>query len=74
MKSKNTMLYYFLIVLAVLLFVFSIFILNNTKFVALVAIALSVYLFLRATIKLYKKNNKLKNSILCALNLLFWLP
>jgi len=74
MKNKNTMLYYFLIVLAVLLFIFSIFVLNNTKFVAPVAIALSVYLFLGAIIKLCKRNEKLRNSILCALDLLFWIP
>ncbi len=71
MKNKG---YIFLIILSIILFVISISILNNTKFIAPVIIVISIYLFLGAVIKLCKKNDKLKNTVICALDLLFWLP
>lgn len=71
MKNKG---YIFLIILSIILFVISISILNNTKFIAPVIIVVSIYLFLGAVIKLCKKNDKLKNTVICALDLLFWLP
>lgn len=71
MKNKG---YIFLIILSIILFVISISILNNTKFIAPVIIVISIYLFLGAVIKLCKKNDKLKNNVICALDLLFWLP
>ena len=71
MKNKG---YIFLIILSITLFVISISILNNTKFIAPVIIVISIYLFLGAVIKLCKKNDKLKNTVICALDLLFWLP
>ena len=66
--------YIFLIILSIILFVISISILNNTKFIAPVIIVVSIYLFLGAVIKLCKNNDKLKNTVICALDLLFWLP
>lgn len=71
MKNKG---YIFLIILSIIFFVISISILNNTKFIAPVIIVISIYLFLGAVIKLCKKNDKLKNTVICALDLLFWLP
>ena len=71
MKNKG---YIFLIILSIILFVISISILNNTKFIAPVIIVVSIYLFLGAVIKLCKKIDKLKNTVICALDLLFWLP
>ncbi len=71
MKNKG---YIFLIILSIILFVISISILNNTKFIAPVIIVVSIYLFLGAVIKLCKNNDKLKNTVICALDLLFWLP
>ncbi len=71
---KNKILYYFLIVLSITLFVISISVLNHTKMIAPVIIVMSVYLFLGAIIKLCKTNEKLKNTMVCVLDLLFWLP
>lgn len=71
---KNKTLYIFLIILSIILFIISISVLNNTKFVAPIIIVISVYLFLGSIIKLCKTNDKLKNTIICALDLLFWLP
>lgn len=72
MKSKK--LYYFLIVLSIVLFVLSFSFLNDTKIIAPVFIVIGIYLFLGAIIKLCKMNDKLKNTIVCVLDLLFWLP
>ncbi len=71
---KNKMLYYILIIISIILFLTSIFLLGNTKIIAPIIIVISIYLFVGAIIKLCKTNNKLKNTILCALDLLFWLP
>ncbi len=71
---KNKMLYYILIILSIILFLVSIFLLDNTKLIAPVIIVISIYLFVGAIIKLSKTNNKLKNTIVCAIDLLFWLP
>ncbi len=71
---KNKLLYYFLIALSIILFTVSVTILDNTKFVAPTIIVISIYLFLGAIIKLCKTNDKLKNTCLCVLDLLFWLP
>lgn len=49
-------------------------VLGNTKIVAPVMLVLSIYLCLGCLIKLCKMNDKLKNTILCAIDLLFWLP
>lgn len=67
-------LYYLLIVIAILLFGISIWLFNDTKFVAPIMIVLSIYLFLGAIIKLCKTNKKLKDTLICSLDLLFWLP
>lgn len=74
MKNKNKIIYYTLIVLSIILFIVAVILLNNTKIVAPIIIVISLYLFIGAIIKLCKINNKLKNSVLCTLDLLFWLP
>ncbi len=71
---KKKILYYLLIVLSIVLFTISITILDNTKVAAPVIIVISIYLFLGAIIKLCKTNDKLKNTVICFLDLLFWLP
>lgn len=74
MKSKNKVLYCLLIIFSIILFITSISVLDNTKIVAPITIFISIYLFLGAIIKLCKNNDKLKNTIICVLDLLFWLP
>ncbi len=49
-------------------------ILGNTKFIAPIIIVISIYLFVGSLIKLCKMNNKLKNTVICIIDLLFWLP
>lgn len=74
MKNNNKMLYYFLIILSIILSILSISVLNNMRIIAPVIIAISIYLFLGAIIKLCRTNDKLKDIIICSLDLLFWLP
>ncbi len=71
---KNKVLYCFFIILSIVLVVISMTVLNNTKVLAPVVLVISIYLFLGAIIKLCKTNDKLKNTIVCVLDLLFWLP
>lgn len=73
MKNKNKI-YYLLMILSILLFTISISVLSNTKMIAPILISISIYLFLGAIIKLCKTNDKLKNTMICILDLLFWLP
>ncbi len=74
MKNKSKILYYILIVLSIVLFIGAINLFNNTRIIAPIIIVISIYLFIGAIIKLCRTNDKLKNTILCALDLLFWLP
>lgn len=74
MRNQNKILYYLLIMLSVFLFIISISVLGNTKIIAPIFIVISIYLLIGAIIKLCKTNDKLKNTILCAFDLLFWLP
>lgn len=74
MKNKNKMLYCILTVFSVILFIASVSLLNDTKIMAPIVIVISIYLFLGAIVKLCKTNDKLKNTVICALDLLFWLP
>lgn len=72
MKNRN--MYILIILLSIILFVVAITILGNTKFIAPLIIVISAYLFFGSIIKICKTNDKLKNTILCAIDLLFWLP
>lgn len=62
------------IIISILLAVASMTLLGNTQILAPVLIVVSVYLFVGCLIKLCKMNPKLKNTILCAIDLLWWLP
>lgn len=72
--KKKIFLYVGLIILSLILFIISMTFLGDTKFIAPVIIVISLYLFVGSLIKLCKMNDKLKDTILCALDLLFWLP
>ncbi len=62
------------ILVSVILVMISMTILGNTQILAPVLIVFSIYLFAGCLIKLCKMNEKLKNTILCAIDLLWWLP
>lgn len=72
--KKKKILYISLIIISILLIVMAMTILGNTKLIAPITIVISIYLFIGSLIKLCKMNDKLKNTIICALDLLFWLP
>lgn len=71
---ENIKKYILIIILSIILFVIAITLFDNTKFIAPVIIVISAYLFFGAIIKICKTNNKFKNTILCIIDLLFWLP
>lgn len=71
---KKRTFYYVLMIVSIGLLILSVTLLNHTKFIAPIMIVISIYLFLGALIKLCRTNDKLKNTVLCALDLLFWLP
>lgn len=62
------------ILISVVLILISFTVLENTQIVAPVILVLSIYLFLGCLIKLCKMNEKLKNTVICVIDLLFWLP
>ncbi len=72
--KKKIFLYVSLIIVSILLFIIAMTILGNTKFIAPIIIVISIYLFVGSLIKLCKMNNKLKNTVICIIDLLFWLP
>ncbi len=72
--KKKIYLYISLIIVSILLFILAMTVLGSTKFVAPVIIVISVYLFVGGLIKLCKMYDKLKNTVICVIDLLFWLP
>lgn len=74
MKNQYKWLYSILIVVSFVLFLVAFLLLDHTKLIVPIMIALGIYLFFGSIIKLCKTNRKLKNTVLCALDLLFWLP
>lgn len=68
------MIYYAMMILSVILFIGVIFLLSDTKILAPIIMTTSIYFFVGSIIKLCKTSSKLKNSILCAIDLLFWIP
>ncbi len=72
--KKRLLLYLALMVFSILLFTVAFTILKNTKFIAPLIVVISIYLFLGSLIKLCKMNDKLKNTVLCIIDLLFYLP
>ena len=61
-------------IVSVILVMLSMTIFGETQILAPVLIVFSIYLFAGCLIKLCKMNEKLKNTILCAIDLLWWLP
>ncbi len=72
--KKKISLYVSLIIVSVMLFIVAMTILGNTKFIAPIIIVISIYLFAGSLIKLCKMNDKLKNTVICVIDLLFFLP
>lgn len=68
---KKIIIYLSLLIMSATLFIIAMTILANTKFIAPIIIVISIYLFGGSLIKLCKMNNKLKNTIICAFDLLF---
>lgn len=66
--------YPIMLVISLLLFVLSFTIFNSTEWLGGIIIGVSIYLFLGSIIKICKTNDKFKNTFICALDLLFWLP
>lgn len=62
------------IIVSVILVMLSMTVLGQTQILAPVLIVFSIYLFVGCLIKLCKMNEKLKNTIICAIDLLWWLP
>lgn len=74
MDLKKIMLYLAGIIVSVILVIVSMTILGNTRILAPVLIVFSVYLFAGCVIKLCKMNEKLKDTVICMMDLLWWLP
>ncbi len=72
--KKKKYLYLSLIIVSIILFIIAMTILENTKFIAPIIIVISLYLFAGSLIKLCRMIDKLKNTVICTLDLLFWLP
>lgn len=67
-------LYYIMLVISLILFVLAFTVLANTEWVGGIVIGISIYLFLGSIIKMCKTNDKLKNTLISSIDLLFWLP
>lgn len=67
-------LYTIILLISLLLFVLSFTVLANSEWIGGVLIGIGIYLFLGALIKLCKTNDKLRNTVICAIDLLCWLP
>ena len=68
------MIYIIMILLSIFLFILSFTIFANTEWLGGITIGISIYLLLGALIKICKTNDKLKNTFICGIDLLFWLP
>lgn len=73
-NMKKALLYIVGILIAIAMICFSLTVLANTQIVAPVIIGLSVYLILGFIIKLCRMSDKIKNTVICTIDLLFFLP
>ncbi len=71
---KKSVLYLAGIIISIILILISMTILGNTVILAPALIVISIYLFIGCLIKLCKMNEKLKNTVICTIDLLWWLP
>lgn len=65
--------YPIVLIMSLILFVLAFTVLANTEWLGGIVIAVSIYLFLGALIKICKENDKLKHTFICMIDLLFWL-
>ncbi len=72
--KKKVFLYIGLIIVSIVLFILSMTVLGNTKLIAPIVIVISLYLFAGSLIKLCRMSDRLKNTVICALDILFWIP
>ena len=63
-----------MLAISLILFVLAFTVLANTEWVGGIVIGISIYLFLGSIIKICKTNDKLKNTLISSIDLLFWLP
>ena len=70
----NNKIYLIMLVASLALFILSFTVLADTEWLGGITIGLSIYFFLGAIIKICKTHEKFKNAIICAIDLLFWLP
>lgn len=66
--------YTIMLILSLILFVLAFTLLANTEWLGGIVIAIGIYLFIGGLIKICKTNDKLKNTFICTIDLLFWLP
>lgn len=66
--------YPIILIISVILFILSFTVFANTEWIGGILIGISIYLFLGSIIKMCKRNDKLKNKIICSIDILFWLP
>lgn len=66
--------YPIILIISVILFILSFTVFANTEWIGGILIGISIYLFLGSIIKICKRNDKLKNKIICSIDILFWLP
>ena len=71
---SKKLLYSIILLASLLLFVLSFTVLANTEWIGGISIGVGIYLLFGSLIKLCKTNDKLKNTIICAIDLLCWLP
>lgn len=62
------------IMLSVVLGIVSMTVLGNTRILGPLLIVFSIYLWIGCLIKLCRMNETLKDTILCTIDLLWWLP
>lgn len=71
---KKALLYIAGILIAIVMICFSLTVLADTQIIAPVIIGVSIYLILGFIIKLCRMNDKIKNTVICTIDLLFFLP
>lgn len=71
---KKALLYIAGILIAVAMICFSLTVLADTQIIAPAIIGVSIYLILGFIIKLCRMNDKIKNTVICTIDLLFFLP
>lgn len=71
---SKKLLYSIILLISLLLFILSFTVFANTEWIGGISIGVGIYLFLGVLIKLCKTNDNLKDTIICAIDLLCWLP